>query len=327
MSDYEKYDLKKLANSYILFISLFFVFQYLLLLFVLSLSQQAFSPFDPRILFIFIVGYIFVMLVSRCNVWRSRRRALKVHSVKIIQEGIYKNGFEKDLFLLVQRISQLVGLKKMPQVGSYESPDINAFAVGSPSKAVIACSTAVRQLTIGELEAIIAHEIGHIVSKDSLVMSVLTDIIYRISNLFFVPYSALALHQKYVMRKRPIEERVLLIPFIGIGFIFLGLGNLFKELANFFINYHSRSREYRADAIAAICSGKDNVINLLQSLANDVDSIPLAQQDYNQFKINNNDFKSILTSTHPPIEKRIEALENDTYINKALKKEFREISN
>lgn len=327
MSDYEKYDLKKLANSYIFCISLFFIFEYLLFLFILSLSQHDFNPFDPRMLFVFIVHYIILMLVSRYNVCRSRRRALKDHSVQIIKQGIYKDGFEKDLFLLVQRISQSVGLKITPRLGCYESPDINAFAIGRPSRSVIAFSTAVRQLTIGEIEAIAAHEIGHIISKDALVMPVLTYLIHIISNyLFFIPYHVLKSHRKYVMKKRS-SEVIILIPFICIEFAFLALDKLFTKVAYFFINYHSRSREYRADAIAAICSGKENAIQLLQRLANDTKHIPSAQHDYNQFKINNNDFKSILTSTHPPIEKRIEAIENATYINKALKKEFREISN
>ena len=49
---------------------------------------------------------------------------------------------ERDLLQTVYRLSQKAGLPKMPEVGVYESPEVNAFATGpSKSRALVAVST------------------------------------------------------------------------------------------------------------------------------------------------------------------------------------------
>ncbi len=77
------------------------------------------------------------------------------------------------LFRVVRDVAQRASIP-MPRVGLVDSPQPNAFATGrGPNKAVVCATSSILQtLTPDELEAVISHEIGHVVHRDVLMSSI-----------------------------------------------------------------------------------------------------------------------------------------------------------
>jgi heat shock protein HtpX len=93
---------------------------------------------------------------------------LRMTKAKIIQESD-----NPTLFKVVRDVSQKAGIP-MPRVGIVDAPQPNAFATGrGPEKAVVCATSSILQtLTPDELEAVIGHEIGHVVHRDVLMSAV-----------------------------------------------------------------------------------------------------------------------------------------------------------
>ena len=93
---------------------------------------------------------------------------VRMSRAKIIQEAD-----NPVLFRAVRNVAQKAGIP-MPRVGIVDSPQPNAFATGrGPNKAVVCATSSILQsLSPEELEAVIGHEIGHVVHRDVLMSSV-----------------------------------------------------------------------------------------------------------------------------------------------------------
>ena len=93
---------------------------------------------------------------------------LRMSKAKIIQEQE-----NPTLFRAVRSVAQKANIP-MPRVGIVDSPQPNAFATGrGPDKAVVCATSSILQtLTPDELEAVIGHEIGHVVHRDVLMSSI-----------------------------------------------------------------------------------------------------------------------------------------------------------
>ena len=81
---------------------------------------------------------------------------------------------EKLVWDTVMQIANQHGIK-MPEVGIYESQDPNAFATGaSKNSSLVAVSTGLLNLmTEDEVEAVVAHEMAHILNGDMVTMTLL----------------------------------------------------------------------------------------------------------------------------------------------------------
>jgi heat shock protein HtpX len=93
---------------------------------------------------------------------------LRLSKARIIQEAD-----NPTLFRAVRNVAQKANIP-MPKVAIVDSPQPNAFATGrGPHKAVVcATSSILHDLTPDELEAVIGHEIGHVIHRDVLMSSV-----------------------------------------------------------------------------------------------------------------------------------------------------------
>lgn len=143
---------------------LFFVLTGLLLVIGYLVGLYFFG--DP----ITFVGLALVLaaVINFVSYYYSDTIVLKMSKAKIIQE--------KDsptLFRAVRSVAQKANIP-MPKVGIVDSPQPNAFATGrGPNKAVVCATSSILQtLTPVELEAVIGHEIGHVVHRDVLMSSV-----------------------------------------------------------------------------------------------------------------------------------------------------------
>jgi heat shock protein HtpX len=193
----------------------------------------------------------------------------------------------------------------MPEVGVYNSDEVNAFATGpSKKRSLVAVSTGLlRSMSPQEVESVLAHEIGHIANGDMVTMTLLQGVINAFV-LFFARIAAFAVRMAVPARVAwvaGLATRIVLEIALGI------LGSLVTA-------WFSRQREFRADAASARLSSRDGMIGALRRLMTTEDLIDTAKPALAALKIS--DKKAWLKpfSTHPPLAERIAALESGRYV-------------
>jgi heat shock protein HtpX len=184
----------------------------------------------------------------------------------------------------------------MPEVGIYDSPEVNAFATGpSKSRSLVAVSTGLlRSMRPNEVEGVLAHEVAHIANGDMVTMTLLQGVINAFV-IFFARVIAGAL--------RGSDERP---NYLVIFALEIGLGILGSLVTAWF----SRMREFRADAGGAHLSGRENMVGALKRLMANREMVDTSQPALATMKINGQRNWMVFFSTHPPLEQRIAALEH-----------------
>lgn len=208
----------------------------------------------------------------------------------------------------VQEIAQRLHIT-MPEVWIYESPDPNAFATGpSKNNSMVAVSTGLLQnLREDEVKAVLAHEMGHVYNGDMFTTTVLAGLMNT-----FVYYISNFLAQLVGQSQGDREEGSAGNPFLAfVVYIFLQV--VLSFLAMLVVSWHSRRREFGADAFAAKVYGKGAMISALEGINR---WVTRAQPEYGTqdplatFKISGKTSGFMhLFATHPPIEERIAALQ------------------
>ena len=201
----------------------------------------------------------------------------------------------------VARQSQLAGIP-MPEVAIYHSPDVNAFATGATkSNSLVAVSTGLlNNMTETEAEAVLAHEISHIANGDMVTMALLQGVL----NTFVIFLSRIIATAVASSRNNNGEETRSSSLYFLVSMV---LEMVFGVLASIIAMWFSRYREFRADAGSASLVGKEKMIMALQRLQQLHEPQNL-EGSLNAFMINGK--RSELFMSHPPLEKRIEALRN-----------------
>jgi heat shock protein HtpX len=173
------------------------------------------------------------------------------------------------LYRVVRDVSQKAGIP-MPRVGIVNSPQPNAFATGrGPDKAVVCATSSILQtLTPDELEAVIGHEIGHVVHRDVLMSSIAATIAGAISYL-----GTLAMWSVWLgggnNRNRNGNSSLLLI----VAAILIPLGASFVQLGI------SRGDEYSADEYGAkLTRNPGSLISALNKISSKVQTKGFAKQ-------------------------------------------------
>jgi heat shock protein HtpX len=230
----------------------------------------------------------------------SKSMAKMSMGVKIINQPA--NADEAWLVDVVARLSQKAGIN-MPEVGIYEG-EANAFATGAfKNSALVAVSTGLlRGMTRDEIEAVLAHEVAHVANGDMVTMTLIQGVMNT-----FVVFASRAIGYVIDGFLRGNRDDGAQGPGIGYMVTVFVLDLVFGFLAHMIVAWFSRHREFHADSGAARLMGQPNsMINALARLG----------------QMNNQDLpnKSLATmgiagsigelfATHPPIEKRIAALQ------------------
>ena len=118
-------------------------------------------------------GSITSLLLSRWMAKRMYRMTL------ITLENLHSLGTEEQLvYKTVENVAKKAGILT-PEVGIYDSPEVNAFATGpSKNKALVAVSRGlVERMNAEEIEGVIGHEMAHILNGDMVTMTLLQGII------------------------------------------------------------------------------------------------------------------------------------------------------
>lgn len=199
------------------------------------------------------------------------------------------------LVLMVEDLSRKAGLPT-PEIGIYDSPEVNAFATGpSKRRSLVAFSTGLLQsMNRNEIEGVAAHEIAHIANGDMVTMTLLQGVINAFV-MFLARVIAFAVSQSSKDGERSVS------PYLITFLLEMVLG----VLGMIVICAFSRYREFRADAGGARYAGKHDMIAALERLASNQRRYD-DQPSLAAFKISGG--PGMLFSTHPPLEKRIEAL-------------------
>lgn len=248
---------------------------------------------------ILIMALLFGFAGSLISLFLSKTMALRSVDGEIITQP--RNQIEHWLMDTVARQSQLAGIP-MPEVAIYHSPDVNAFATGATkSNSLVAVSTGLlNNMTEAEAEAVLAHEISHIANGDMVTMALLQGVL----NTFVIFLSRIIATAVASSRNNNGEETRSSSLYFLVSMV---LEMLFGVLASIIAMWFSRYREFRADAGSASLVGKEKMIMALQRLQQLHEPQNL-EGSLNAFMINGK--RSELFMSHPPLEKRIEALRN-----------------
>ena len=190
----------------------------------------------------------------------------------------------------------------MPEVGIFEG-EPNAFATGAfKNSALVAVSTGLLQgMTREEIEAVIGHEVAHIANGDMVTMT----LIQGVMNTFVVFLSRVIGYAVDSFLRKGSDNNS--GPGIGYYISTIVLDIVLGFAAAIVVAWFSRHREFRADAGAARLMGRTQpMMNALARLGGMVPGeLPKSVQ---AMGITGGIGK--LFSTHPPIEERIQALQN-----------------
>ncbi len=229
----------------------------------------------------------------------SRWMAKMMMGVKLIKPG--QSPESDQIYNMVAGISKAAGLPRTPEVGIYESPEVNAFATGpSKSRALVAFSSGLlRSMNREQIEGVAAHEIAHIQNGDMITMTLIQGVVNAFV-MFFARIIAFAVSQSVK------EEQRHLVHFLVTIVLDIALGILGSILVCWF----SRQREFRADAGSARYVGRDKMISALDFLGR-MRQFPEQHASIATLKISGKRGSGWLSlfASHPPIEQRIKALE------------------
>jgi heat shock protein HtpX len=231
-------------------------------------------------------GSFISLMISK---WSAKRAT----GMQLIESP--KSELEQWLVSTVRRQADKAGIK-MPEVGIYDAPEINAFATGpSRNNALVAVSTGLlRSMTRDEAEAVLGHEVSHVANGDMVTMT----LVQGVMNTFVI----------FLSRK---IGGIINGDSRGLGYFatIMALDILFGLFASVITMWFSRHREYRADAGGAALAGKDKMIAALQRLAQNhgQSSLPTEIAAFGISGSLKSGLASLLMS-HPPLEVRIQAL-------------------
>jgi len=200
----------------------------------------------------------------------------------------------------VQMLAEKAGLPAMPEVGVYESDELNAFATGpTQRRSLVAVSTGLlANMPPEEVRAVLAHEIAHIKNGDMVTMTLLQGVINSFA-IFLARIIAWA-------ASNVVDSKLSGIVYIVVN---IALQFLFTFLGSFITMAFSRAREFRADAGAADLVGARPMAAALNTLK--VRYEPLdAPNGLQTAKISGGSALFKLLSSHPPLEDRIAALQS-----------------
>mgnify|MGYP001241802833 CR=1 FL=1 len=238
-------------------------------------------------------GALFSLAISR---WMAKT----MMGVRVLDPRQNLTAAERELVETVHRLAHSAGLRKMPEVGIYDSPEVNAFATGpTRNRSLVAVSTGLLQsMDDDAVEGVLAHEVAHIANGDMVTMTLLQGIV----NTFVVFLARIA---AFVVSRFVRSELQGVVHFIAV----LIFQILFSVLGTIVVMAFSRYREFHADRGGADLAGKDKMIHALRSLKHYVNRVDTEQTALQTLKINNKRELLQLFSSHPDLNERIRRLE------------------
>ncbi|ELA08093.1 peptidase M48, Ste24p [Moraxella macacae 0408225] len=253
-----------------------------------------------------VMCFMYGMIGSLVSLFLSKWMAKRSTGTKIITNP--SNPMEIWLIETVRRQAEAVNID-MPEVGIFDNPSPNAFATGwNKNQALVAVSTGLLQtMNQDEVEAVLAHEIGHVANGDMVTLALVQGVMNA-----FVMFFARIIGQfvdKAVFKN---EEGY------GIGYYLttIVLDIVFGFAASAIVMWFSRYREFRADEMGAKLAGRDKMIaalNMLKPASGHPDYLPenMKSMAINEGKTEGFSLAKLFAS-HPSLDDRIASLQKLT---------------
>ncbi len=244
-----------------------------------------------------VVALAFAAAMNLFAYWNSDKMVLSMYGAREVDERS-----APELYALVRQLASAAGLP-MPRVYIMENPQPNAFATGrNPEHAAVAVTTGLlNTVNREELSGVLAHELGHIKHRDTLLMTITATIAGAISML--------ANFGLYFGGSRNSNNN---IGFIG-SLLLLILGPLAAGLVQMAI---SRTREYEADREGAEISRRPlalaSALEKIAGVAEQVPNMPAERNPASAHLFIVNPLSGVrmdnLFATHPSVENRVARL-------------------
>ena len=235
----------------------------------------------------------------------SRQMAKWSMGVKLV-DGRTGNPDLDWLYNKVGQLAQQANLP-MPEVGYYESPEVNAFATGpSKKRSLVAVSTGLlRGMGRQEVEGVLAHEISHVANGDMVTMTLIQGVVNAF--VLYLSHIVAAIVRSALSRNE--DDSPSFLGMIAGSVVFIAAQIAFGLLGSMITAWFSRQREFRADAGGASLAGRGAMVGALRKLQTFAGRVDNARSpELATLKINGGGKLMALLSTHPPIELRIAAL-------------------
>lgn len=259
---------------------------------------------------------LIIMLVATIGIWRISRSGHKImlsgtqyKQLKFESRSEYERD-EVQVLNMVEEMSISANLPYLPEVYIMETDDLNAFAAGWNEKNTIIGVTRglINTLNRAETQAVIAHEIGHVIHGDSrltMYVGVLANAILTVTNIFSHLFFFIGGNNNSAANKARL--------------ILLVMNIILPIVTQVLYLYLSRSREYMADAAAVQLTGDNQaMISALEKISGSYDG---RKRKKKEKKINiGENFRAAaniyetgdsMFSTHPSIENRLKKLKGE----------------
>lgn len=255
------------------------------------------TPPDASLIPLIVMSGMFGMGGSIISLFISKWTAKRMMGLEMIDSNT-QDPQAREIVEMVHSMARKARLPKMPEVGVYNSPEMNAFATGpSRSNSLVAVSSGlVRSLNRNELEAVIGHEVAHIANGDMVTLTLIQGIVNTFV-IFFSRIVANLVASQFEKNRELIQFALVIVTQIVFGI-----------LGSIVVAYFSRTREYRADHGGARYSSTGNMIAALRALSRQTVETH-ADDSLAAFKISGDSRIAALFRTHPPLEDRIARLQ------------------
>ncbi|SFR48600.1 heat shock protein HtpX [Marinobacter daqiaonensis] len=248
-----------------------------------------------------IFAAVFGFAGSFISLLMSKFIAKRTTGARVIESP--RTPAERWLVDTVRELSKEAGID-MPEVAIFPATQSNAFATGwNKNDALVAVSEGLLQrFSKEEIRAVLGHEIGHVANGDMVTLALIQGVVNT-----FVIFAARVIGS--------IVDRVIFKNESGhgIGFFVVSIAAeiVLGILASTIVFWFSRRREFRADIAGAQLAGRGAMINALARLKKESEMPDQMPDSLQAFGINRGrrDGLAALFMTHPPLERRIEALQ------------------
>lgn len=215
---------------------------------------------------------------------------------------------DRQVVNIVEEMAISANLGYLPRVYIMESEQMNAFAAGwNANNALVAVTSGLlAKLSRSEVQAVLAHEIGHILHGDAkltLYVGILANVILTLTNIL----GRVFLFSRSKNNNANKAKMLLLV-----------LNFVLPIITQVLYLYLSRSREYMADAASVQLTGDNQaMISALQKISGDYEQTKDGQEEYESFTEKYRAAAYIFSkgdsmfSTHPSIENRLKKLRGE----------------
>jgi heat shock protein HtpX len=272
-----------------------------LLTLVIFIIEQVFgvrlagSGLGGLLVFAAIFGFGGALLSLALSKWTAKR----MMNVRVIPAP--QSDLENWLLGTVKRLAAQANIG-MPEVGIFDSEEMNAFATGARRNAALVAvsSGLLRSMSRPQIEAVLGHEITHVSNGDMVTLALLQGVL----NTFVIFLARIigSLVDRTLFRNDREESGIGFFLVTMVAQIVLGI------FASMIVSWYSRQREFRADRGGADLAGTGSMIAALEALKHSHgESMPPQMQAFGINTGSTSGFMRLFMS-HPPIDERIAAL-------------------